>query len=108
LDFVRKDKVRSCTIIGSEGTLEWNGLTGEVHKDIGSGKQEIVGSGPWDSDVDSYRMEWENFLDSITNKTVPSNVLQNAILTLRVIEACEESDSRGCRVFLNHHGGGIS
>lgn len=108
LDFVRKDKVRSCTIIGTEGTLKWNGLTGEVHKDIGLGKQEIVGSGPRDSEVDSYRMEWEAFLGSVTTKTLPGNVLQNAILTLRVIEACEESDSRGCRVFLHNQGGGTS
>ncbi len=108
LDFVRKDEVRSCTIIGTEGTLEWNGLTGEVHKDVGSEKQEIIGLGPRDSDIDSYRLEWEDFLDSITAETVPGNVLQNAILTLRVIEACEESNSRGCRVFLHNQGGGIS
>lgn len=107
LDFVRKDTVRNCTIIGTEGTLEWNGLTGEVHQDVGSQKQKIFGLGLTDSDVDTYRMEWEDFLFSINAKSKSENVLENAILTLRVIEACEESDSRECRVFLNNQGGGF-
>ncbi len=108
LDFVRQDRVRSCTVIGTEGTLEWNGLTGEVHKNVGSEKLEIIGLGPRDSDIDSYRLEWEDFLDSISAESGVDDVLQNAILTIRIIEACEESDSRRCRVFLHDQGGGIS
>ena len=106
LDFVRKDKIRNCTIIGSKGTLEWNGITGTVSKSIGSEKPQVLTPTPIDSDVDTYQLEWETLLNSIDGKNRPKDGLSNAILTLQVIQACEESQSTGRKVYLGNQGGG--
>ena len=42
LDFIRHDTIRICTVIGADGSLRWNGLTGviDIYKSGGDGWDE--------------------------------------------------------------------
>jgi predicted dehydrogenase len=91
LDFIRQDKIRNCTVIGTHGTLEWNLLSGRIaqnHSD--SSKQQIFQP---DGELISatYIAEWEDLLTAIDLNVEPTNSLENSIKIVEVILACEKS-----------------
>jgi len=102
LDFVRHDPVRSCTVIGSLGSIRWNGLSGTIELwSIESSAWELVFSA--DSDVEkSYYREWEHFLECLENNTDPLITLADGAATVSVVEAAKKSSANlGSRVFVN-------
>lgn len=89
LDFIRHDTTRICTVIGADGSLRWNGLTGVI--DIY--KSECIG---WDEYVvmphqhdDSYRAQWEDFLTSIAECKEPLVDVKAGHAVLKIVEAAK-------------------
>ncbi len=100
MDFIRQDKERSCTVIGTEGTLHWNLLDGRVviktsnsaHHEIQTAGRELI--------ADTYTKEWENLIKSINLNVEMNNSLLNSIRVLEVIAACERSSIDNCKFYL--------
>ena len=91
LDFLRHDSTRSCTVIGSEGTLRWNAITGVV--DIfraGGTEWELLVAAPVERDA-TYLAEWRAFLACIElGATAPVSGAAG-LVTLRIVEAARQS-----------------
>lgn len=101
IDFIRHDTVRQCTVIGENGSLRWNALTGtlELYK-AGTACWETVFSHPCGRD-DSYIAEWENFLDCVRGYgTTPLVTGEDGLAVLRVIEAARKSSDSNRTVML--------
>lgn len=100
LDFIRQDKSRYCRVIGSDGTLEWNLLSGRiVRKNSDFSELELLGP---DQELlsDTYIMEWQDLLTAIIQDIEPTNSLQNSVRTMEVILACEKSHEHESKVEL--------
>ena len=85
LDFIRHDKTRYCTVIGSEGTLKWDGTDGSVllfGRDS-FGWQNIFSSS---NEVEkSYHLQWQDFINCIENNTSPLVNLQVATQVVQIV-----------------------
>jgi predicted dehydrogenase len=100
LDFVRQDKTRRCTVIGSDGTLEWNLLSGRIVQK-NSDFSEIEVSPPNQELVsDTYTLEWKELIAAISQDLEPTNSLQNSAKIVEVILACEKSQRSESKVRL--------
>ena len=100
LDFVRKNMTRTCKVIGTQGTINWNLLNGEIHKlSENSGSCESLSKGT-DLNVDTYISEWEDLLNCITRNSTTRNCIGRAAQTLKLVLACEESNERESKVYL--------
>jgi len=87
LDFIRQDTTRRCAAIGEHGSLEWNGLTGEVSLyQAGAEEWKILFSYAHQSD-DSYIAEREHFLDCVKASRAPSITGVDGLKVLQIIEA---------------------
>jgi predicted dehydrogenase len=97
LDFIRHDTTRVCTAIGENGTLRWNGLTGEVMLyEAGAKEWRELFSHQHHRD-DSYRSEWKNFIACVTEHKTPLITGEDGFNVLKIIEAARisaESDVR--------------
>jgi predicted dehydrogenase len=91
LDFIRHDTTRICTVIGADGSLRWNGLTGviDIYK---------PGSNGWDEYVvishqcdDSYQAQWLDFLAAISGNKEPSVDCKVGLVVLKIVEAAKAS-----------------
>jgi len=93
IDFVRHDTTRICTVIGSEGSLRWNGLTGviDIYKSGGVSWGEYIVM-PHQHD-DSYRAQWEDFLISIADCKEPLVDGEAGFAVLKIIEAAKVSSN---------------
>ncbi len=104
LDFIRHDPVRSCIVIGSNGSLRWNGILGIIEKwNIANNQWDILFTTENDLD-ESYYREWEHFIDCINNNTKPLTTIDNGISVLEVVEAAKISSENDCtRVYLDNY-----
>ena len=91
LDLIRHDVVRSCVAIGSDGSLRWNGLTGEVafYANESSGWQQVFIY--QEQRDESYIAEWKNFLDAISTKNIPMITGIDGLRVVEIIEAARRS-----------------
>ncbi len=98
MDFVRHDATRGCTAIGEKGSLRWNGITGTVEF-IGADTNEWreVFRHPHQRD-DSYRAEWQHFLDCAKRRATPLVTGEDGLAVLRVIDAARVASESGSRV----------
>jgi predicted dehydrogenase len=93
LDFIRHDAVRTCVAIGENGTLMWNGLTGEVNiYRAGAKSWELLFQNSQERD-DSYRAEWVDFMDSVFGNKVPLVSGEDGLRVLEIVEAARNSSS---------------
>ena len=102
LDFIRHDNTRFCIAIGEDGTLRWDGITGEVlyyNKDSDEWIEMFVEDQKRD---DSYISEWINFIDCISNKKKPVVSIEDGIKVLQIIGAAKKSFKTGKEVRINH------
>jgi len=101
MDFIRHDTTRNCTVIGEDGTLKWNALTGVV-KVILKGESEwtIIYDRKNNRD-DSYLAEWEHLLDCINGDKNPLVTGQDGVSVLKVIEAARKSSDTKSIVSIN-------
>lgn len=106
LDFIRHDTTRICTVIGADGSLRWNGLTGviDIYKPGGNGWDEYVVM-PHQRD-DSYRAQWGDFLTSIADCREPSVDVMAGLGVLKIVEAAKTSaQNNGIqeKISVNHY-----
>jgi len=97
MDLVRHDTTRTCVAIGTEGSLRWNGLTGNVDFYGGSaGAWQSVFSHPHQRD-DSYLAEWRHLLGMIEKRAerVPLVSGQDGLRALQVVEAARRAAATG-------------
>lgn len=101
LDFIRQDKSRKCTVIGSNGTLEWNILNGSIiQHDSSFSKSELLTANK-EILFDSYIAEWQDLLAAIKLDIEPTNTLQNSLRTMEVVMSCEKSHEYESKVQLS-------
>jgi len=98
LDFIRHDTTRSCTAIGENGSLRWNGVTGVVD-------QFEVGAQEWrrifchlPQRDDSYLAEWRHFLSCIDTGKTPLVSGEDGFEVLRIIDLVRRASDSGCKV----------
>ena len=91
MDFIRRDATRNCTVIGSNGSLHWNGLTGviNIYRPGNNNWGEYL-TMPHQRD-DSYRTQWEHFLTSIANSKTSLVGIKASIMVLKIVEAAKAS-----------------
>lgn len=91
LDFIRHDSSRFCTAIGEEGSLRWNGLTGEVdERKAGTTVWRPLFRHAHERD-DSYRAQWLAFLASVQNGHAPTVTGEDGVAVLELIAAARQS-----------------
>lgn len=91
LDFIRHDTVRTCMVIGEQGTLRWNAIEGTVELFAAGARQwECLFRQPPQRD-ESYRIEWRHFVQSIVDRTPPPVTGMDGLAALRIIEAARRS-----------------
>ena len=98
LDFIRQDKTRICTVIGTNGTLEWDLLEDKIVFKCSNNESSTLFLGDSNSLTDSYRLEWEHLVRLIASGDRRKNSLSNALTTLEMILSCEQSQLEGRKV----------
>jgi len=100
LDFIRHDSTRLCTAIGEEGSLQWNGLTQQVMM-YKPGKKGWIELAKFSLDRDeSYRLEWDNFLNCLGGSELPMVSGKDGLKVLRIINAAQKSTNSGAIEFV--------
>lgn len=98
MDFVRHDATRACTAIGEKGSLRWNGITGAVDCFGADTKEwQEVFRHPHQRD-DSYRAEWQHFLDCAERRATPLVTGEDGLEVLQLIDAARLASESGSRV----------
>ena len=101
LDFIRHDTTRSCTAIGENGTLRWNGLTGVVELyEAGAKEWRELFNHAHQRD-ESYLAEWQNFIDCVKEHKMPLVPGEDGLKVLQIIEAARNSAVSGVQVSLS-------
>lgn len=93
LDFLRRDTTRQCTVIGSEGSLRWNGISGlvEVFSADESAWTEVYRYQP--ARDFSYEAEWLHLLQCIEDGRTAQVSFDDGLKVLCLIDAAVRSDS---------------
>jgi predicted dehydrogenase len=98
LDFIRHDTTRLCTAIGSNGSLRWSGITGQVSIYAPDGNGWVDLFHQQHHRDESYLAEWQNFLACVTGQESPLVSGEDGLKVLHIIEAARSSAASGCRV----------
>ena len=100
LDFFRHDTTRLCTVIGEKGSLQWNGITGEVmfYKSGANGWTDLAKFSSQRDD--SYLAEWKNFLNSVSGHEAPFITGSDGLKVLQIVEAARRSSKSGAKEFI--------
>ena len=100
LDFIQRTPFRQCRVIGTDGTLQWDAIAGDVSiVRAGAEWQQL----PAESAADRNQMyldELSHFLDCIQNGTQPIVTGSDGARALRLALAAEESSRSGETVAL--------
>lgn len=98
LDFIRQDSVRSCTAVGELGTIRWNGSKNSVELfSVTDGLWKVLYEASIDRD-ESYRAEWENFINVVNFLETPKVTILEGLYVLRVVEACKRASALGIEI----------
>ncbi len=98
LDFLRQDAVRTCTVIGERGTLQWNAISGDVNLYLSElGHWETVFRDRPQRDA-TYAVQLQHILHCIEHKQLPLTSGVDGLAAITVVEQARVSASKGCRV----------
>ncbi|ASY11441.1 dehydrogenase [Candidatus Planktophila dulcis] len=100
MDFIRRDKRRNCSVIGTDGTLEWDLLSGGILQRTSDSSELQVLQPNQENVSDTYIVEWVDLVNAIKLDVEPTNSIQNSIRTVEVIQACEKSQNQESKVQL--------
>lgn len=101
MDFVRRDATRTCTVIGSTGTMRWDGLSDTVEVfEAGQDSWNIQFRGDQDPD-ESYRAELRHFFDCVDGSREPGSNISDGLAVVRVVEAARLSAGSGVPVSMD-------
>lgn len=101
MDFIRHDTTRSCTAIGDQASLRWDGVRGTVER-WGAGEAgwtEVHREQPVRDQ--SFEREWMHLLDCIKGREKPIVGGDDALDVLRIIDAARLSSMTGNWVEVN-------
>jgi predicted dehydrogenase len=91
LDFIRHDSTRSCMVIGSAGTLRWNGITGVVDcLRAGVSEWDTLCVAPVARDA-TYVDEWSAFLAAIEDGAAVPVTGRDGLAVLEIVDAARRS-----------------
>lgn len=100
LDFLRHDTTRTCTAIGENGTLRWNGVSNIVEFfKAGSKDWEVLFQDVSIRD-ETYNLQLDNIITCINQNKKPRVTLENGASTIKIIEAIESSAKMHQRVII--------
>lgn len=108
LDFIRQDVTRSCTLIGDQGSIKWDGVAGIVHIYDIEQQEWVEHFCDENSGVNSYQNEWEHFIDCIKGITHPLISGQDGQNVLSVIAAAKKSASTMRRQHIDYLDHGVT
>jgi predicted dehydrogenase len=91
LDFIRHDTTRLCTAIGENGSLRWNGLTGEVALFTANKGEWLQEYSQQHLRDESYLAEWQHFIACVGKKELPNVAGDDGLKVLEIIEAARKS-----------------
>jgi predicted dehydrogenase len=99
LDLLRRCPSRTGRIDGSEGSVEWDLLGGEARW-LRPGHATTTLTRPVDGRSDMYREELAHFADCVAGRMTPLISGEDALETLRVVEAARSAAATACEVRL--------
>lgn len=95
MDFIRHDTTRCCTVIGSKGSLKWDGVSGKVLL-FEEGEKEWRTLFTDDNGVDTtYVLEWQDFFEAVKGKTIVGATGVDGLRVIEIIEAARVSSQNG-------------
>jgi predicted dehydrogenase len=99
MDFLRHDTTRRCTLIGDNGSLQWDAIAGQLRWAApGADAVETVGRDAPGRDA-TYRAQWQAFAVSCRTGAPPAVSVEDGARVLRVAEAARRSAAaKGRRV----------
>ncbi len=89
LDFVTRQPIRQCVVLGSEGKLTWNGLNNEVTLHREDVEKTIYAFN--DERDDMFAAQLKHFLNCVEKGELPKVNLTDGITVLEIIEAAKRS-----------------
>lgn len=93
LDFIRHDCTRCCVVIGSSGTLRWNGITGVVDCfRSGASEWETLCVAPVERDA-TYVAEWNAFLAAIEDGAAVPVTGRDGLAVIEIVDAARRSSA---------------
>jgi predicted dehydrogenase len=101
MDFIRHDTRRSCTAIGSKGSLHWDGILGEVSI-FRAGQKTWQTLFTNDNGIEeTYTLEWHELIKAIEEKRSPAVTGEDGLRVLEIIEAARLSGESGIQTAVN-------
>ena len=96
LDLLARSAYRGCRLVGTDGTLEWNGSAQEVRQfDAGRKEWTVLASTATTDRNEMYLSQLRHFLKSVETGADPLETAAGARSTLQVIEAARLSAAEG-------------
>ncbi len=93
LNMVQRNRSRSCTLTGEDGTLHWDGVTYETRL-FRAGAWEVLYKGNSDPQI-MYREQFRHFLDCISKGAEPSVTGEDGKRALEIVLAAKQSSQAG-------------
>ena len=99
MDMTQRSPTRTCRIVGTDGTLLWDGLTGTVMKYLpGTGWSTICEDDGIRNEM--YLKEIQHVFSCVRHETTPIVTYAEAIRTVQIANAARISSNNGQRVSL--------
>lgn len=93
LDFLRRDTTRQCTVIGNEGSLRWNGISGVIEAFRAGENTWVEVYRHLPARDFSYEAEWHHLLRCIEDNRPAQVSFDDGVKVLRLIDAAVRSDA---------------
>ncbi len=100
LDYLQRVATRTCTVIGSHGSLLWDYFSAELRVARAEPGRDIVETEPDWNRNDMFLAELKDFLDAVGQDRPPAVGLREGREALRVVEAAERATANGARIVL--------
>jgi predicted dehydrogenase len=102
MDFIRHDKTRTCTVIGEETSIRWDGVKGTVEVfDRVNQIWQVVFEQSGEIE-ESYKAEWLELINSIEENRDPCVTGWDGLIVLEIIEAIRASASSKQQMIVNY------
>jgi predicted dehydrogenase len=98
LDLIRHDTTRTCVVICENGSLRWDGMTGQVMVYRAGEKEWCELFSYQHQRDDSYQAEWQHFIACVSKSTAPLISGEDGLRVIQIIEAARRAAISGGRV----------
>ncbi|MCB0037773.1 MAG: Gfo/Idh/MocA family oxidoreductase, partial [Anaerolineales bacterium] len=95
LDMVQRSTTRKCHIVGSEGTLYWDGLANRAWAEFSDGSSQIIFEKNLSERNDMYLAQMEHFLACLSGQDNPVVTGIDAAHVLKVVLTAKQSSQEG-------------